>query len=79
MITLEDSAAKKAAYNKRYNRENTVTVLVRINKNTEADVIDFLEKVKKAGGSKSGYMKMLIKMHIEEGGGHFIERFLKNH
>lgn len=66
MITLENSARKKAEYNARYNKNNTVTILVRLNKHTESDLIEFLEKIKTQGGSKSGFFKMAAKCYIFE-------------
>lgn len=65
-IILEDSAKKKAEYNAKYNKHNTVTILVRLNKRTEADLIEFLNKIKAQGGSKSGFFKMAAKCFIFE-------------
>lgn len=41
----------------RYNKANTITLCLRLNKNTDKDIIDILDKV----GSKSGYIKELIR------------------
>lgn len=65
-ITLEDSAKKKAEYNAKYNKHNTVTILVRLNKRTESELIDYLNCVKEAGGSKSGFFKMAAKYYMRE-------------
>ena len=65
-IILEDSAKKKAEYNANYNKHNTVTILVRLNKRTESDLIEFLDKIKAQGGSKSGFFKMAAKCFIFE-------------
>ena len=42
----------------KYNKENTVQVLVRLNKNTDADIIKILDEV----GNKQGYIKTLIRL-----------------
>lgn len=65
-IMLPDEARKRIEYNSRYNKDNTVTVLVRLNKNTESDLIEYLESVKSQGGSKSGFLKMAAKCYIFE-------------
>lgn len=65
-IVLANSSKKRIEYNSRYNKDNTVTVLVRLNKNTESDLIEYLESVKSQGGSKSGFLKMAAKCYIFE-------------
>lgn len=44
----------------KYNKENTIQVLLRLNKNTDADIINTLNKV----DNKQGYIKDLIKDDI---------------
>ena len=44
----------------KYNKENTIQVLVRLNKNTDADIINFL----KEKDSKQGYIKELIRSDL---------------
>lgn len=46
----------------KFNKEQTVSVNVRLNKNTDADIIAKLETV----GSKMGYIKALICADIEK-------------
>lgn len=41
----------------RYNKANTTTVLLRLNKRTDADIIGRLQEV----GNKQGYVKSLIR------------------
>lgn len=41
----------------KYNKTNTITICLRLNKKTDKDIIDILDKV----GSKSGYIKDLIR------------------
>lgn len=48
------------AYNNEYNKKNTITVLVRLNKKTENDIIKKLDEVQ----SKNGYIKALIRYDI---------------
>lgn len=45
----------------KYNKENTIQVLVRLNKNTDADIIETLNNVV----SKQGYIKNLIRIDKE--------------
>ena len=44
----------------RYNRFNTMQLNVRLNKHTDTDIIDALDKV----SSKQGYIKALIRADI---------------
>lgn len=41
----------------KYNRDNTIQLLIRLNKKTDRDIIDILNKV----DSKQGYIKDLIR------------------
>jgi hypothetical protein len=50
------SKAQIKASNK-YNRENTITLCLRLNKETDKDIIELLNAVK----SKQGYIKELIR------------------
>jgi hypothetical protein len=50
------SKAQIKASNK-YNKENTLTVCLRLNKETDKDIIEILERV----NSKQGYIKSLIR------------------
>ena len=45
----------------RYNKAKTITVLLRLNKSTDADVIEHLERTR----NKTGYIKSLIRADIE--------------
>lgn len=46
---------------KKYNKANTISICVRLNKNTDSDIIDKLNDVP----SKMGYIKELIRKDIE--------------
>lgn len=48
---------KQAQYSNKYNKENTKTVLIRLNKKTDADIIKILETIP----NKQGYIKELIR------------------
>lgn len=50
------SRAQIKASNK-YNRENTKTFMVKVNKHTETDILNKLESV----DNKAGYIKQLIR------------------
>lgn len=47
----------------RYNKTKTTTVLIRLNKSTDADIIELLERTE----NKTGYIKSLIRADIERG------------
>ena len=53
---MATSKAQIKASNK-YNKENTLTVCLRLNKETDKDIIEILESV----NSKQGYIKDLIR------------------
>lgn len=51
--------AQLRAINK-YNREQTISIAIRLNKKTDADIIDKLKSV----DNKAGYIKALIRKDI---------------
>lgn len=48
----------------KFNAEKTTRVFLRLNHNTDADILEKLETVE----SKNGYIKRLIRQDIEKGG-----------
>ena len=46
----------------KYNKENTVQISLKLNRSTDADLIDSLNRVK----NKQGYIKELIRRDIAE-------------
>lgn len=48
----------------KWDRENTVVVTMKLNKNTDADIIEKLQRV----GKKQTYIKELIRADIAKGG-----------
>lgn len=50
-----------AAAAHKYNKANTVQVPIRLNKNTDADILEHLESVQ----SKQGYIKELIRRDMK--------------
>lgn len=56
------SEARKRAQMK-YNKEHTKQVTLRLNRRTEADIIDWLERIP----NKQGYIKALIRSDMEQG------------
>lgn len=54
---------KKAEYNTAYNKANTVVINIRLNKKTDADIIEALETC----ANKSKLIKDLIRREISEG------------
>ena len=59
------SKAQIKASNK-YNKENTFTLCLRLNKETDKDIIDYLGRLHYGGESKQGLIKSLIRKQIEE-------------
>ena len=57
------SEAKKRA-NERYDAENTVQVKMKLNKNTDADIIEWLAGI----SNRQGYLKELIRADMAKGG-----------
>lgn len=55
------SEAQKRA-NEKYDKENTVRLSLKLNKTTDADILEKLEQVE----SKQGYIKELIRKDISE-------------
>lgn len=58
---MERKSSHAAAANK-YNRNNTVQLLIRLNKNTDADIIAAISNAE----SKQGYIKALIRADIKK-------------
>lgn len=56
---MATSKAQIKAVNK-YNRDKTVTICLRLNKETDKDIIEILDSV----NSKQGYIKDLIRLDI---------------
>ena len=52
---------RKETPQERYNRKNTKLLQIRLNKNTDADIMAKLEQVE----SKAGYIKALIRADLE--------------
>ena len=46
----------------KYDAENTIRVMLKLNKNTDADILKALE----ASGNKQGYIKQLIRQDISK-------------
>lgn len=62
---MATSKAQIKASNK-YNKDKTLTVCLRLNKETDKDIIDYLERLYYGGESKQGKIKELIRKQIEE-------------
>lgn len=62
---MATSKAQIKASNK-YNKDKTLTVCLRLNKETDKDIIDYLERLHYGGESKQGKIKELIRKQIEE-------------
>ena len=57
----EAMPTKKAAYDMEYRRQNIKSMMFDLNKNTDADIIEYLETV----GPRTTYIKSLIRADME--------------
>ena len=57
--------AQTRAKNK-YNKVNTRTYCLRLNLNTDSDIIGLLDYMSKCGTSKQGYIKRLIREDLKK-------------
>ena len=58
------SEAQKRAV-ERYDRDNTIQIHLKLNKNTDADILERLQWAADVGIGKQGYIKALIRKDIE--------------
>lgn len=61
---MAQTKAEKNRVIERWQRENVVRITVKLNKHTDADILDKLETVE----SKQGYIKALIRADINKQG-----------
>ena len=61
---MKTSKAQLRASNK-YNRENTKALCIRLNKNTDSEILAYLDQI----DNKSGYIKRLISEDMRREGG----------
>ena len=61
---MTTEAQKRAI--KKYDKENTVQYHLKLNKNTDRDIIDFLNTLPPGSGGKQGFIKQLIRDYIAE-------------
>lgn len=59
---MECNIRARKKYNEKYNKEMTSSILIRISKITEADLLEKLNSV----DNKAGYIKRLIREDIEK-------------
>lgn len=59
---MAQTKAEKNRVIERWQRENVVRITVKLNKHTDADILDKLETVK----SKQGYIKALVRADINK-------------
>ena len=55
------SEAQKRA-SRKYDKENTIPVTIKLNKNTDADIVEWLAKQ----SNKQGYLKTLIRADMKK-------------
>ena len=56
-IKKKDGSVEKYAPQMKYDKNNTVQIKMKLNKNTDADILEFLETVE----NRQGYLKELIR------------------
>lgn len=61
---MKTSKAQVRAVNK-YNKENTRTFCIRLNKNTDSEILAYLDQIE----NKTGYIKRLISEDMRREGG----------
>ena len=66
VYTYMTSEAQKRAVAK-YDAENTVKVVMKLNKKTDADILQRLADAPSEAGGKQGYIKALIRQDIQRG------------
>jgi len=66
-MTHTTTEAQRIA-NKIYDNANTTQVKLKLNFNTDKDILDRLEDMSKAEGGKQGYIKDLIRRDIAQSG-----------
>lgn len=62
VILSQMDKKKKYAYDIKYNQDRTTTVNVRLNYNTDADIIEFLQTVQ----NKQGLIKDLLRKYMTD-------------
>lgn len=55
----QTEAAKRATI--KYEKENTVQLKMKLNRKTDADILECLQAIGAAGGSKQGFIKEAIR------------------
>lgn len=58
---MDDKKVQKILYNREYDASNTVQIRLKLNKKTDADILDRLDAVP----NKQGYIKGLIRSDME--------------
>ena len=66
---MAKTKAWKIAANAKYDAKNTVQVHLKLNLNTDGDILARLDEVSEYGGGKQGYIKALIRQDIMRKGG----------
>ena len=71
---MKKKKSSKVEYQERYQKEKCKCITLKLNKETDADVIEILESV----GNKQGFIKSLIRLNNQLGDGYgILEEFKK--
>lgn len=61
---MQSEAAKRASA--KYDKENTRQVILKLNKRTDADILDWLDGISKSGASRQGAIKAALRRAMSE-------------
>ena len=61
---MQSEAAKRASA--KYDKENTTQYILKLNKKTDADIIEYCTNLIRLGGSRQGFMKIAIRELIKK-------------
>ena len=61
---MQSEAAKRASI--KYDRENTRQIILKLNKRTDADILDWLDGISQSGASRQGAIKAALRKAMSE-------------
>lgn len=56
---MQSEAAKRASI--KYDKANTRQIILKLNKRTDADLLEWLDEIQRTGGSKQGMIKKALR------------------
>lgn len=61
---MQTEAAKRASI--KYDKANTRQIILKLNKKTDADLLEWLDEIQRTGGSKQGAIKKALRRAMSE-------------